>query len=239
MNILGSHPARHGTELRADIARHSTGSGARPGSLRGRRRLPLRALLRRRRDVPPVVDAVRHLRGGLLSGRARYSRGQCRPPPPCARGARAARAETDFRARTSLRRAAAGREPGHRRGAMKIYAWGEERDATSSSGGPWPSRLVVVGATPERCGRGFRAVGSGLPGVPASRDAREYALARTDAQDRARLQGYAFHASPEVTSRTTCAGRPHHQRDRPRRRTRVLVDPHGGAEDVGRGILRT
>ncbi len=122
---------------------------------------------------------------------------------------------------------------------MKIYAvGGSVRDELL--GRPVADRdWVVVGATPaEMVARGFRAVGSDFPVFLHPETHEEYALARTERKTAPGYKGFAFHASPEVTLEEDLRRRDLTINAIAREADGTLVDPHGGAEDLRRGILR-
>ncbi|HEX4943763.1 MAG TPA: multifunctional CCA tRNA nucleotidyl transferase/2'3'-cyclic phosphodiesterase/2'nucleotidase/phosphatase, partial [Usitatibacteraceae bacterium] len=98
---------------------------------------------------------------------------------------------------------------------------------------------VVVGATPaEMAARGFRAVGSDFPVFLHPDTHEEYALARTERKTAPGYKGFVFHASPEVTLEEDLLRRDLTINAIARGEDGVLVDPHGGIEDLRRGILR-
>ena len=122
---------------------------------------------------------------------------------------------------------------------MKVYAvGGSVRDELL--GRPVADRdWVVVGATPdEMAARGFRAVGSDFPVFLHPETHEEYALARTERKTAPGYKGFVFHASPEVTLEEDLRRRDLTINAIARGEDGTLVDPHGGAEDIRRGILR-
>lgn len=122
---------------------------------------------------------------------------------------------------------------------MKVYAvGGSVRDELL--GRPGTDRdWVVVGATPaEMIARGFRAVGSDFPVFLHPETHEEYALARTERKTAPGYRGFAFHASPEVTLEEDLRRRDLTINAIARDEDGTLVDPHGGAEDLRRGVLR-
>jgi tRNA nucleotidyltransferase (CCA-adding enzyme) len=122
---------------------------------------------------------------------------------------------------------------------MKIYAvGGSVRDELL--GRPVADRdWVVVGATPaDMVARGFRAVGSDFPVFLHPETHEEYALARTERKTAPGYKGFAFHASPEVTLEEDLRRRDLTINAIAREADGTLVDPHGGAEDLRRGVLR-
>jgi tRNA nucleotidyltransferase (CCA-adding enzyme) len=122
---------------------------------------------------------------------------------------------------------------------MKVYAvGGSVRDELL--GRPVTDRdWVVVGATPaEMVARGFRPVGTDFPVFLHPETHEEYALARTERKTAPGYRGFAFHASPEVTLEDDLRRRDLTINAIARTEDGTLVDPHGGAEDLRRGILR-
>ncbi|MCM2329139.1 MAG: multifunctional CCA tRNA nucleotidyl transferase/2'3'-cyclic phosphodiesterase/2'nucleotidase/phosphatase [Lysobacter sp.] len=122
---------------------------------------------------------------------------------------------------------------------MKVYAvGGSVRDELL--GHPVTDRdWVVVGATPaEMAARGFRAVGADFPVFLHPGTHEEYALARTERKTAPGYRGFVFHASPEVTLEEDLRRRDLTINAIARGEDGVLVDPHGGVEDLRRGILR-
>jgi tRNA nucleotidyltransferase (CCA-adding enzyme) len=122
---------------------------------------------------------------------------------------------------------------------MKIYAVGGcVRDELL--GRPVVDRdWVVVGATPaEMTARGFRAVGSDFPVFLHPETHEEYALARTERKTAPGYKGFVFHASPEVTLEDDLRRRDLTINAIARAEDGTLIDPHGGADDLRRGVLR-
>ena len=122
---------------------------------------------------------------------------------------------------------------------MKIYAvGGSVRDELL--GRPVTDRdWVVVGATPDdMAARGFRAVGSDFPVFLHPGTHEEYALARTERKTAPGYKGFVFHASPDVTLEEDLRRRDLTINAIARGEDGTLVDPHGGAEDLRRGVLR-
>jgi tRNA nucleotidyltransferase (CCA-adding enzyme) len=122
---------------------------------------------------------------------------------------------------------------------MKVYAvGGSVRDELL--GRPVTDRdWVVVGATPgEMLARGFRPVGSDFPVFLHPQTHEEYALARTERKTAPGYKGFVFHASPEVTLEDDLRRRDLTINAIARGEDGTLVDPHGGAADLRRGILR-
>jgi tRNA nucleotidyltransferase (CCA-adding enzyme) len=98
---------------------------------------------------------------------------------------------------------------------------------------------VVVGATPEEMkALGFRAVGSDFPVFLHPDTHEEYALARTERKTAPGYKGFVFHASPEVTLEDDLRRRDLTMNAIARAADGRLIDPHGGASDLKRGILR-
>jgi len=122
---------------------------------------------------------------------------------------------------------------------MRIYAvGGSVRDELL--GRPVTDRdWVVVGATAdEMIGRGFRPVGSDFPVFLHPETHEEYALARTERKTAPGYKGFVFHAAPDVTLEDDLGRRDLTINAIARGEDGRLVDPHGGAEDLRRGILR-
>ncbi|MCL4689531.1 MAG: multifunctional CCA tRNA nucleotidyl transferase/2'3'-cyclic phosphodiesterase/2'nucleotidase/phosphatase [Burkholderiales bacterium] len=122
---------------------------------------------------------------------------------------------------------------------MRIYAvGGSVRDELL--GRPVADRdWVVVGATPEEMvRRGFRPVGADFPVFLHPETHEEYALARTERKTAPGYKGFAFHASPEVTLEEDLRRRDLTINAIARAEDGTLVDPHDGAGDLRRGILR-
>jgi tRNA nucleotidyltransferase (CCA-adding enzyme) len=98
---------------------------------------------------------------------------------------------------------------------------------------------VVVGATPgELQALGFRAVGSDFPVFLHPETHEEYALARTERKTAPGYKGFVFHASPDVTLEEDLRRRDLTINAIARAADGTLIDPHGGAQDLKRGILR-
>ena len=122
---------------------------------------------------------------------------------------------------------------------MKTYAvGGSVRDELL--GLPVTDRdWVVVGATPEEMvAQGFRPVGSDFPVFLHPGTHEEYALARTERKTAPGYKGFTFHASPDVTLEEDLRRRDLTINAMARGGDGSLVDPHGGAADLRRGILR-
>ncbi len=122
---------------------------------------------------------------------------------------------------------------------MKVYAvGGSVRDALL--GLPVQDRdFVVVGATPEEMVRhGFRPVGADFPVFLHPDTHEEYALARTERKTAPGYRGFTFHADPGVTLEQDLARRDLTINAMARAEDGTLVDPYGGAADLGAGVLR-
>ena len=122
---------------------------------------------------------------------------------------------------------------------MKTYAvGGSVRDELL--GLPVTDRdWVVVGSTPaEMVSRGFRPVGLDFPVFLHPGTHEEYALARTERKTAPGYKGFAFHASPDVTLEDDLRRRDLTINAMARGDDGSLIDPHGGAGDLRRGILR-
>ena len=122
---------------------------------------------------------------------------------------------------------------------MKTYAvGGSVRDELL--GLPVTDRdWVVVGATPqEMAAHGFRPVGSDFPVFLHPQTHEEYALARTERKTAPGYKGFTFHAAPDVTLEEDLRRRDLTINAMARGEDGALVDPHGGAEDLKRGVLR-
>jgi len=98
---------------------------------------------------------------------------------------------------------------------------------------------VVVGATPETMiASGFKPVGRDFPVFLHPDTREEYALARTERKHGTGYRGFEFFASPEVTLEQDLARRDLTINAMARDERGELVDPHGGASDLKRGVLR-
>ena len=98
---------------------------------------------------------------------------------------------------------------------------------------------VVVGARPEDLeAQGYRRVGRDFPVFlhPVSRE--EYALARTERKTGPGYRGFETRFSPEVTLEEDLARRDLTVNAIARDEAGTLVDPFGGATDLGRRVLR-
>ena len=93
--------------------------------------------------------------------------------------------------------------------------------------------FVVVGASPEAMlARGFRPVGKDFPVFLHPTTHEEYALARTERKTGRGYQGFAFHASPEVTLEEDLARRDLTINAIARAEDGSLIDPFGGIADL-------
>src|SRR5262245_33825616 len=138
-----------------------------PAGVRQRRRFPLRALQRGRRDVCARRAAAAYLRGGLAGALPRLRRRN-------ARAARDARLDRGGRARNRTHREV-------RPVRVKAYVVGgavrDELLGLPVSDRDW----VVVGETPESmAAAGFKPVGRDFPVFLHPQTREEYALARTE-----------------------------------------------------------
>ena len=98
---------------------------------------------------------------------------------------------------------------------------------------------VVVGADPaEMVRRGFKAVGADFPVFLHPETHEEYALARTERKTGPGYKGFRFHAAPDVTLEDDLKRRDLTINAMARGEDGVLVDPHGGFEDLKAGLLR-
>ena len=99
--------------------------------------------------------------------------------------------------------------------------------------------FVVVGATPEAMlARGFRPVGKDFPVFLHPTTHEEYALARTERKTGRGYQGFAFHASSEVTLEEDLARRDLTINAIARTEDGSLIDPFGGVADLRARVLR-
>jgi tRNA nucleotidyltransferase (CCA-adding enzyme) len=122
---------------------------------------------------------------------------------------------------------------------MKIYAVGgsvrDELLGRVVTDHDW----VVVGGTPaEMAALGFRAVGADFPVFLHPETHEEYALARTERKTAPGYKGFVFHASPEVTLEEDLRRRDLTINAIARAADGTLIDPHGGQDDLRRGVLR-
>jgi tRNA nucleotidyltransferase (CCA-adding enzyme) len=98
---------------------------------------------------------------------------------------------------------------------------------------------VVVGATPETMlASGYKPVGRDFPVFLHPETREEYALARTERKHGRGYRGFQFFASPEVTLEDDLRRRDLTINAMARAADGTLIDPHGGAEDLRRGVLR-
>ena len=98
---------------------------------------------------------------------------------------------------------------------------------------------VVVGSTPEEmAARGFRPVGGDFPVFVHPQSGEEYALARTERKSGRGYHGFVFHASPEVSLEEDLCRRDLTINAMAKSPAGQLIDPHGGAADLRRGVLR-
>ena len=98
---------------------------------------------------------------------------------------------------------------------------------------------VVVGATPqEMLALGFTPVGRDFPVFLHPDTHEEYALARTERKTAPGYHGFTFHAAADVTLEQDLQRRDLTINAMARDEEGRLIDPFGGAEDLGEGILR-
>lgn len=98
---------------------------------------------------------------------------------------------------------------------------------------------VVVGATPEAMvAAGFRPVGADFPVFLHPATGEEYALARTERKSGRGYKGFVFHAAPDVTLDADLARRDLTINAIAEDAEGRLVDPFGGARDIGARVLR-
>lgn len=122
---------------------------------------------------------------------------------------------------------------------MKIYVvGGAVRD--EMLGLPVKDRdYVVVGATPEEMlALGYTPVGRDFPVFLHPDTHEEYALARTERKTAPGYHGFTFHAAPDVTLEQDLQRRDLTINAMARDEDGRLIDPFGGAEDLGEGVLR-
>jgi tRNA nucleotidyltransferase (CCA-adding enzyme) len=81
-------------------------------------------------------------------------------------------------------------------------------------------------------------VGSDFPVFLHPETHEEYALARTERKTAPGYRGFVFHAAPEVTLEEDLRRRDLTINAIARAADGTLIDPHGGADDLRRGILR-
>jgi len=98
---------------------------------------------------------------------------------------------------------------------------------------------VIVGATPETMiASGYKPVGRDFPVFLHPDTHEEYALARTERKHGRGYRGFEFFASPDVTLEEDLARRDLTINAMARSEDGTLIDPFGGAEDLGTGVLR-
>jgi tRNA nucleotidyltransferase (CCA-adding enzyme) len=98
---------------------------------------------------------------------------------------------------------------------------------------------VVVGSSPEEMIRaGFKPVGADFPVFLHPQTREEYALARTERKTGPGYKGFTFHAAPDVTLEDDLRRRDLTINAMARAEDGTLIDPHGGAADLERGVLR-
>src|SRR5262252_5665554 len=98
---------------------------------------------------------------------------------------------------------------------------------------------VVVGADPaEMIRQGYKAVGADFPVFLHPQTHEEYALARTERKTAPGYRGFAFHAAPDVTLEDDLRRRDLTINAMARAEDGSLIDPHGGARDLERRLLR-
>jgi tRNA nucleotidyltransferase (CCA-adding enzyme) len=98
---------------------------------------------------------------------------------------------------------------------------------------------VVVGATPEAMLQaGFRPVGRDFPVFLHPRTGEEHALARTERKSARGHRGFVVDAHPSVTLEEDLGRRDFTINAIAERSDGSLVDPHGGAADIGARVLR-
>jgi tRNA nucleotidyltransferase (CCA-adding enzyme) len=122
---------------------------------------------------------------------------------------------------------------------VKIYAvGGAVRDELL--GLPVKDRdYVVVGATPEAMIRlGYKPVGKDFPVFLHPQTREEYALARTERKTARGYKGFQVYAAPDVTLEQDLSRRDLTINAMARDEQGRIIDPHGGTDDLKRGILR-
>ncbi|KAF1706470.1 multifunctional CCA addition/repair protein [Pseudoxanthomonas sangjuensis] len=98
---------------------------------------------------------------------------------------------------------------------------------------------VVVGATPDdMLARGFRPVGRDFPVFLHPQTGEEYALARTERKSGRGYRGFVVDADPSVTLEQDLQRRDFTINAIAQDEHGELVDPHGGARDIERRVLR-
>ncbi|MDR3220828.1 MAG: multifunctional CCA addition/repair protein [Candidatus Accumulibacter sp.] len=99
--------------------------------------------------------------------------------------------------------------------------------------------FLVVGASPEAMlASGFRPVGKDFPVFLHPVTHEEYALARTERKAGHGYQGFAFHASPEVTLEEDLARRDLTINAIAKAQDGTLIDPFNGVADMQARVLR-
>ena len=99
--------------------------------------------------------------------------------------------------------------------------------------------FVVVGTSPETMlARGFKPVGKDFPVFLHPETYEEYALARTERKTGHGYQGFAFHASPNVTLEEDLVRRDLTINAIARAENGSLIDPFGGVADLRARVLR-
>jgi len=97
----------------------------------------------------------------------------------------------------------------------------------------------VVGATPaELESRGYRPVGRHFPVFLHPETGEEYALARTERKTGSGYHGFEFHTDPGVTIDEDLGRRDLTINAMARDEDGRLIDPHGGAGDIDKRVLR-
>ena len=127
-------------------------------------------------------------------------------------------------------------------GAVRDALLARERNEQAHVDRDW----VVVGATPETLlARGFVPVGRDFPVFLHPDTREEYALARTERKTAPGYHGFDFHAHPSVTLEEDLARRDltinamaiaQTHADTPT--DAVVIDPHGGLQDLHHKVLR-
>ena len=98
---------------------------------------------------------------------------------------------------------------------------------------------VVVGATPEEMIRlGYKPVGKDFPVFLHPKTHEEYALARTERKTARGYKGFQIYAAPDVSLEQDLSRRDLTINAIARDRQGRIIDPHGGAVDLKRGVLR-
>lgn len=98
---------------------------------------------------------------------------------------------------------------------------------------------VVVGATPDdMIARGFKAVGRDFPVFLHPDTHEEYALARTERKSGPGYRGFVVHCAPDVTLEDDLLRRDLTVNAMALAPDGQIIDPHGGRQDLARGLLR-